>query len=186
MNSLGNTRIAFIESMAEIVEQDPNAVLVCADSVLVVKGKPFTEKYPGKFFDVGIAEQNAVACAAAVATARVIKDEKLLENATHMGARLMDHLRAVQEEYPAIGDVRGLGLMIATEFTAGDGSPATTEAKAVAEACLERGLMLLTCGTWNNTVRWIPPLIVTSDQIDEAVEVFRAALAQVRRETQEC
>lgn len=67
MSDLGNTRIAFIESMAEIVEQDPKAVLVCADSVLVVKGKPFIEKYPDKFFDVGIAEQNAVACAAGMA-----------------------------------------------------------------------------------------------------------------------
>lgn len=72
MSVLGNTRIAFIESMAEIVEQDPRAVLVCADSVLVVKGKPFTEKYPGKFFDVGIAEQNAVACAAGMATCGLV------------------------------------------------------------------------------------------------------------------
>jgi 4-aminobutyrate aminotransferase len=44
---------------------------------------------------------------------------------------------------------------------------------------MERGLMLLTCGPWNNTVRWIPPLIVTADQIDEAIAIFRAALADV-------
>ena len=72
MSALGNTRIAFIESMAEIVEQDSKVVLVCADSVLVVKGKPFTEKYPGKFFDVGIAEQNAVACAAGMAACGLV------------------------------------------------------------------------------------------------------------------
>ena len=72
MSSLGNTRIAFIESMAEIVKQDPRAVLVCADSVLVVKGKPFTEKYPEKFFDFGIAEQNAVACAAGMAACGLV------------------------------------------------------------------------------------------------------------------
>jgi 4-aminobutyrate aminotransferase len=128
---------------------------------------------------------NAVACAAAVATARVIKEEGLLENATRMGARLMDHLREVQEDYPAIGDLRGLGLMIATEFTTDEGSPDTKTAKAVAESCLERGLMLLTCGPWNNTVRWIPPLVVTADQIDEAVGIFRAALADVQREIHE-
>jgi 4-aminobutyrate aminotransferase len=125
---------------------------------------------------------NAVACAAAVATARVIKEEKLLENATRVGARLMDQLRAVQEDFLVIGDLRGLGLMIATEFTADDGSPDTKTAKAVAAGCLERGLMLLTCGPWNNTVRWIPPLIVTADQIDEGVQIFRAALADVQGE----
>jgi 4-aminobutyrate aminotransferase len=95
----------------------------------------------------------------------------------------MDQLRGVQEDFPAIGDLRGLGLMIATEFTAEDGSPATEAAKAVAQRCLDLGLMLLTCGPWNNTVRWIPPLIVTADQIDEAVGVFRTALADVQRDT---
>jgi transketolase len=72
MSRLGNTRIAFIESLAEIVEQDPKTVLVCADSVLVVKGKSFTEKYPDNFFDVGIAEQNAVACAAGMAACGLV------------------------------------------------------------------------------------------------------------------
>ena len=72
MKPLGNTRLAFIETMAEIVEKDPKAVLVCADSVLVVKGKPFTEKYPDRFIDVGIAEQNAVDCAAGMATCGLI------------------------------------------------------------------------------------------------------------------
>jgi transketolase len=72
MSRLGNTRIAFIESLTEIVEQDPKAVLVCADSVLVVRGKPFAEKYPGNFFDVGIAEQNAVACAAGMAACGLV------------------------------------------------------------------------------------------------------------------
>jgi 4-aminobutyrate aminotransferase len=120
---------------------------------------------------------NAVACAAAAATARVIKEEGLLENGSRMGALLMDRLGEVQEAHPVIGDLRGLGLMIATEFTAADGSPATKTAKAVAQGCMERGLMLLTCGPWNNTVRWIPPLIVKADQIDEAVGIFRAALA---------
>lgn len=67
MTKTGNTRIGFINAMAEIVEQDPKAVLVCADSVLVVKGKDFIEKYPDRFIDVGIAEQNAVDCAAGMA-----------------------------------------------------------------------------------------------------------------------
>jgi transketolase len=68
MTRLGNTRTAFIEALTDIVEQDPKAVLVCADSILVVKGKPFALKHPDRFIDVGIAEQNAVACAAGMAT----------------------------------------------------------------------------------------------------------------------
>lgn len=72
MTKFGNTRVAFIETLTEIVEQDPRAVLVCADSVLVVKGKSFAERYPDRFFDVGIAEQNAVACAAGMAACGLV------------------------------------------------------------------------------------------------------------------
>jgi 4-aminobutyrate aminotransferase len=122
---------------------------------------------------------NAVACAAAVATIRVIREEGLLENAQRTGAWLMDELRAFQVEFPAIGDVRGLGLMIGVEFTAPDGSPATELAKAVGKACLERNLLLLTCGPWGNTIRWIPPLTVTGSQVSEALAAFKNSLEDV-------
>ncbi|MCE5184881.1 MAG: transketolase family protein [Planctomycetaceae bacterium] len=72
MTVMGNTRIAFIETITELVQQDSKAVLVCADSVLVVKGKDFARKYPDRFIDVGIAEQNAVACAAGLASCGLI------------------------------------------------------------------------------------------------------------------
>jgi 4-aminobutyrate aminotransferase len=121
---------------------------------------------------------NAVACAAAVATIRTIRDEDLLENAAQTGAWLMDELRALQADFSVIGDVRGLGLMIGVEFTAADGSPATEKAKAVAKACLKRRLMLLTCGPYGNTIRWIPPLIVTREQVLQALAVFKEALAE--------
>ena len=122
---------------------------------------------------------NAVACAAAVATIRVIREEGLVENAARMGALLMERLRALQADFPLIGDVRGLGLMVATEFTHPDGTPAKDVAKGVVKECLGRGLMLLTCGPWDNTIRWIPPLVVTEAQIEEAVGIFREALADV-------
>ena len=121
---------------------------------------------------------NAVACAAAVATIRAIREEGLLENAQRMGARLIGGLRALQAEFPAIGDVRGLGLMIGAEFTAPDGAPDTGLAKAVVKGCLRRNLMLLTCGPWDNTVRWIPPLVVTLEQVEEALAVFEVAVAE--------
>jgi 4-aminobutyrate aminotransferase len=121
---------------------------------------------------------NAVACAAAVATIRVIREEGLLENVQQMGALLMGRLRELQGDFPVIGDVRGLGLMVGAEFTAADGTPATDLAKAVVQGCLKRRLLLLTCGPWDNTVRWIPPLVVTQEQIEEALAIFQDALAE--------
>ena len=121
---------------------------------------------------------NAVACAAAVATIRVIHQEGLLENSQRMGALLMERLWELQGDFPAIGDVRGLGLMVGAEFTDFDGTPATDLAKAVVKGCLKRRLLLLNCGTLGNTVRWIPPLAVTQEQMEEALAVFKDALEE--------
>ena len=122
---------------------------------------------------------NAVSCAAAAATVRVIREGGLVENSARMGEYLMSRLRTVQARHPAIGDVRGLGLMVAAEFTAADGQPDAGTAKAVRLACLEEGLMLLTCGPYGNVIRWIPPLIVNQAQLDEALGIFESALAKV-------
>lgn len=122
---------------------------------------------------------NAVACAAAAATIRVIREESLLENTQLVGTQLITGLRHLQEDYPIIGDVRGLGLMIGTEFRTTENKPDKQSAKAVVQACLESGLLLLTCGTWDNTVRWIPPLIVDEDQVGKSLEVFQQALERV-------
>lgn len=122
---------------------------------------------------------NAVSCAAAVATIRVIRDEKLVENAARMGAYLSESLSSVRDRHPVIGDVRGLGLMVATEFTDPSGEPGTAVARRVRSTCMENGLFLLTCGPHGNVVRWIPPLTVDQGTIDLAVEVFDHALGEV-------
>ena len=119
---------------------------------------------------------NAVACAAAVGTIQAIKEEKLVENAQQRGLQLITGLRHLQEVYPVIGDVRGLGLMIGAEFRTSTNQPDKNTAKAVAHACLDRKLMLLTCGPWDNTIRWIPPLLVSEQQIKDALEIFKDAL----------
>jgi len=119
---------------------------------------------------------NVVACAAGVATLAVIREERLIENAVARGQQLMTGLRHLQEEVPAIGDVRGLGLMLAAEFTAADGTPDKAAAKTVVHACLDAGLMLLTCGPFDNTIRLIPPLTVSESEIAEGLEVFGAAV----------
>ena len=123
---------------------------------------------------------NAVACAAGVATIRAIREEKMLENATERGIQLMTGLRKFQEEYPQIGDVRGKGLMIGTEFVLdGRAHKAKPLVKDVIHACEEKGLLLLSCGTYDNTLRWIPPLNVTSDQINAGLNIFSEALKEV-------
>jgi 4-aminobutyrate aminotransferase len=121
---------------------------------------------------------NVVACAAAVATIQAMREEKLVENAATRGKQLMAGLHKLQSDFPHIGDVRGMGLMVGVEFGQ-PGAPDAATAKAVIKAAFGRGLMLLGSGTFDNVIRWIPPLVVTEEQIDEALSLFAAALDQV-------
>ena len=119
---------------------------------------------------------NVIACAAGVATIRAMRDGDMPGNAVRRGVQLTTGLRKFQEEYPIIGDVRGLGLMIGTEFTV-NGKPADKGlVKAIVHDCEQEGLLLLTCGTYDNVIRWIPPLIVNEKQINDALGIFGEAL----------
>lgn len=120
---------------------------------------------------------NPVACAAAEATVRLLQ-EGLVENAARLGSVLMAGLCDIQERYPVIGDVRGLGLMVGVEFTLPDGRPAGDLVKGVLARCRDEGLLLLNCGTYGNVIRWIPPLVVDRAQIEAGLEIFAQALAQ--------
>jgi len=123
---------------------------------------------------------NAVSCAAALATLDVIEDEGLVANARQRGAQLLDGLRRLATTHPSMGDVRGIGLMVAIEFVKpreGDGrvpDPALT--KRVQTACFERSLLLLTAGTYVNVIRIIPPLVTTADEVDQALVIIAEAL----------
>ncbi len=122
---------------------------------------------------------NAVACAAGVATIKAVRDEKMLENATERGTQLVTGLRKLQEEYPQIGDVRGQGLMIGTEFiVGGTQAKAKPMVKQIIQAAETRNLLLLSCGTYDNVIRWIPPLNVTSEQINDGLSIFGEALKE--------
>lgn len=122
---------------------------------------------------------SAITAAAALATVRVMQEERLPDNAAKMGAILMARLRELQATHPCLGDVRGRGLMIGVEFTGADGKPDKATAKAVLNACIERRMLLLGCGSYENIIRWIPPLIVNESHLDEALAIFRAALEAV-------
>ena len=121
---------------------------------------------------------NAVACAAGVATVRAMKEEKMIENAAERGVQLMTGLRKLQEEYPQVGDVRGKGLMIGMEFMVDERPDAAKPlVKDIVHAAEDRSLLLLTCGTYDNVIRWIPPLNVTSEQVNDGLKAFEGALA---------
>jgi 4-aminobutyrate aminotransferase len=120
---------------------------------------------------------NAVSCAAALATLDVIEDEGLVENSARMGLRLRDGLRKVAADHPLISDVRGLGLMLGSEFSTPDGEPDADAARRAQQEANRRGLLLLTCGAFGNVVRMIPPLVVDASQIDDAIALWSEAVA---------
>jgi 4-aminobutyrate aminotransferase len=119
---------------------------------------------------------NLVAVAAARAVLSAIEKERILDNAQVQGDYLLQRLRELQTRYEVIGDVRGLGLMTATEFV----EDRTTKAPAVAlrdrviQESYKRGLLLLPCG--RSTIRYIPPLVIQREEIDEGIEILDAAI----------
>jgi len=121
---------------------------------------------------------NPIACAAALAVLEVIKEENLLENCRSMGRRLLEGFGKLREKYPLIGDVRGLGLMVAMEFIhpGTDKAPDGSAAFTVLNNALERGLLAYLAGLHGQVIRLIPPLNVTADQVDEALKILDASL----------
>jgi 4-aminobutyrate aminotransferase len=122
---------------------------------------------------------NPVCCAAACATIDAIRDEGMVENAAVMGERLQTRLRALKAEVPIIGEVRGLGLMIAVEFSTLDGAPSGALAEAVRSQALDEKLLLLTCGLHDQCIRFIPPLNISESELDEGIEIFADAVRAV-------
>ncbi len=121
---------------------------------------------------------NPISCAAGVATLQVIREENLLENCRRMGERFLAGLKALQQRYPIIGEARGLGLMLAIELVqpGSKKEPNPQAAMALLNLSLERGLLAYMAGTHGQVVRFIPPLIVTADQIDQALNILNDSL----------
>jgi 4-aminobutyrate aminotransferase len=120
---------------------------------------------------------NPISCAAALAVLEVIREENLLENARAQGAYMLEALRQLQAESPIVGDVRGVGLMIAVEFVRpGSKEPNPEAVRRVLQRALEGGLLLYPCGHWTQTIRLIPPLTINREQVEEGLEIFRRAV----------
>ncbi|MGY1601354.1 4-aminobutyrate--2-oxoglutarate transaminase [Geodermatophilus sp. SYSU D00815] len=121
---------------------------------------------------------NPVACAAALASIRTMREQDLCGAARGIEATMLPRLRALQERFPAVGDVRGRGGMLAVELV----RPGTLEPDAaltgrVAKACHARGVVVLTAGTFGNVLRFLPPLVIGQELLTEALDVLEEAFA---------
>jgi 4-aminobutyrate aminotransferase len=120
---------------------------------------------------------NAVACAAALATLDVIDDEGLVERAGELGNRLMNGIREQVAGHDFVAEVRGRGLMIGIELAEpGTLAPRPDLVKAILQEAFDRHLLLLSCGTWGQAVRVIPPLVTTEDEVDQAIATIGESL----------
>lgn len=144
---------------------------IAASSELMAKAWPGSQG--------GTYGANAVACAAALATLDVIDEEQLVGNAADRGAELRQALTTIAANHDQISDVRGLGLMIGNEFRDADGNPDGATAAAVQQEAARRGLLLLTCGAWGQVVRFIPALVVNSQQVNDAAETWSESVQAV-------
>jgi 4-aminobutyrate aminotransferase len=122
---------------------------------------------------------NPVACAAGLATLDVFAREHVLQNAVERGEELKSRLKSLMQSVPAIGDVRGLGLMIGVELVDGQGRPDNKLLKKVRNACLDAGLILLSCGPHENVIRLIPPLTLSQAELNEGWDILSGAFREV-------
>ncbi len=122
---------------------------------------------------------NPVACAAAVAVLEEVSAPEFRAHAAELGERMRARLESLAERTPQIGEVRGLGPMIGVELVTDRDSktPAPDLAKAVVDAAFERGLLLLSCGTYGNVLRTLVPLVVTDEELEQGLGILEESLA---------
>ena len=120
-------------------------------------------------------------CAAALAVLEVMKQERLLERSLQLGERLQARLRTLQKRCSAIGEIRGLGSMVAIELVKNGRAdqPDAELTRALVQAAARHGLVILSCGTYGNVIRFLAPLTIPEQLLDEGLEKFEAALAEV-------
>jgi 4-aminobutyrate aminotransferase/(S)-3-amino-2-methylpropionate transaminase len=124
---------------------------------------------------------NPVACRAALAVLEIFDEENLLEKGQLLGQKVHKRFEAWHKEYGVIGDVRGLGAMLALELVQDRESkePAADEAKALVKFCHERGLILLSCGTFGNVIRVLMPLVIADEQLDKGLAIMEEGIAEL-------
>ena len=123
---------------------------------------------------------NPVACAAALGAIETMAAENLAGRARRIGEIILPRLRKLASSYPVIADVRGRGAMVAVELTKpGTLEPDPASTSAVAAACHKAGLVVLTCGTFGNVLRFLPPLVIGEDLLEEGLGILEDAFASL-------
>ncbi|PHR27898.1 MAG: 4-aminobutyrate--2-oxoglutarate transaminase [Desulfotalea sp.] len=129
----------------------------------------------------GTYSANPMACEAALAVFDIFETEDLLAKAKVLGEKLYSTLKAFQEKHSFIGDVRGVGPMIAMEFVLDKEkkTPAPDKAKQLVDFCLQRNLIILACGTYGNVIRLLMPLVITEEQLTKGLEIMGDGLTAI-------
>jgi 4-aminobutyrate aminotransferase/(S)-3-amino-2-methylpropionate transaminase len=122
-----------------------------------------------------------VSCAAALAVIEVIEREKLAQRANEVGSRLLRKLKHMQERFACIGDVRGLGAMVAIELVKNRDphAPDADLTKALVQRCAQNGLVILSCGVYGNVIRFLMPLTASDAIIDEGLQILERSLSEL-------
>jgi 4-aminobutyrate aminotransferase / (S)-3-amino-2-methylpropionate transaminase / 5-aminovalerate transaminase len=121
---------------------------------------------------------NPVACAAALGAIETMEKEDLVSAARRIGSVMVPRLEQLAAKNPVIGDVRGRGAMVAVELVKpGTSEPDAAAAAAVAKACHQAGMLVLTCGTFGNVLRLLPPLVIGEPLLTEGLSVLADAFA---------
>jgi 4-aminobutyrate aminotransferase/(S)-3-amino-2-methylpropionate transaminase len=123
---------------------------------------------------------NPLACAAALAVLEVFEEEDMLGKSRALGKKLKDRFEKWQKQFKVIGAIRGLGAMLGLTIVKGEGrEPAADEAKKLAAFCLERGLIILVCGSYGNVVRVLVPFVITDEQLEQGLSILEQGLKEI-------
>jgi 4-aminobutyrate aminotransferase/(S)-3-amino-2-methylpropionate transaminase len=125
---------------------------------------------------------NPVACRAALAVLEVFEDENMLQKAEALGKKLKARFEKWQKAFDIIGEIRGLGAMLGLELVKGENKePAAEEAKQLVNICVEKGLVLLSCGSYGNIIRVLTPFVITDEQLEAGFTIMEEGLAEISR-----
>ncbi len=124
---------------------------------------------------------NPLSCSAAVETIKFMEENNLLDRAVVIGDIVMNRLKLMQEKYPVIGDIRGIGAMIAVELVKNPVSkePAKEITSQIIAACFKRGLIIIGAGIFGNVIRMLMPLVITDETLTKALDILEDSFAEV-------
>ena len=126
---------------------------------------------------------NPVSCSAALAVLDIFKEEGMLQKSEILGKKLRERFESFKDQYELIGDVRGLGAMLALELVKDRETkePAPEEAKKLTQFCYERGLILLSCGTFGNVIRVLMPFVIRDEELEKGLAIMEEGFASLSR-----